>query len=178
MYVDGLETASFSLAATNLCDGKPCLVTFVSVGAEARLPFPLPIHRLRLFPGLVSPNTTRTLTSDAVAPLPYHGENSRWVEISRGANGVDITWHTFGWEQGAHQQVTVSLDPSGRTTVVTANVSSLWDRAIASAGGASNDHQGDASSNWSSSALNTTGATAVQITYIDSDPCFGASLFS
>ena len=47
----------------------------------------------------------------------YHTANSRWVEISRGLDGIDVTWDTIGWERAAHEQVKVTLDPAGRINI-------------------------------------------------------------
>ena len=114
------------------------------------------------------------MADTGLAPLEYHAENSRWVQISRGLDGVSVILDTFGWERGDHEQVVVSLDPSGGVMIATQNMSMMWDRAIASAGVLTGRAQ-TSRLNWTSSALNiTTGAAAVQITYIDSDPFFGA----
>ena len=47
--------------------------------------FPLPLYGLRLFHG----NFTEV---SSFAPQPFHDENSRWLKISKGLDGVDITW--------------------------------------------------------------------------------------
>jgi hypothetical protein len=117
----------------------------------------------------VSPNIT---VVDTFTPLTYHAENSRWVEISRGLDGVEIRWDTIGWEPEVHEQVTVSLDLAGGITITSTNDSSLtlYDRAIRAVTGIA----GDAAANWSSTArghANSSGTVGVQLAYIDSDPC-------
>ena len=167
VFVDGAQMMQTDWAH-KLCDGTPCPARFMSVGADAGTPLQLAVHRLRLYPGLVDPNATDP--TGTLFPLPYHAENSRWVEISRGLDGVDITWDTIGWE-GTHEHVKVTLDPAGGISITTQNVSALWDRAVASASGIAGDSFNAV--NWSSTALNTTGTFGLHIDYVDSDPCFG-----
>ena len=166
VFVDGVQMAQ-SERPLYMCGGVPCPTSFLAVGAGTGLPFPFQIHRLLLYSGLVSPNTTSSV-ANSFALLPFHADNSRWVEISRGLDGVDITWYRFGWERAAREQARVSLDPAGSVLVVAENISLLWDRAVASAGGITGDHA--AVTNWSSAALNSTGAVGLQVNYIDSDP--------
>eukprot|EP01051_Picozoa_sp_SAG22_P000949 SAG22_NODE_31_length_27697_cov_7.384376_20_plen_430_part_00 len=162
-FLDGVQMVQYD-RALKICDGAPCLASFVTVGTESQ-PLPFAIQQLRLMPGLVDPNTT---LSDSV--IPYRAENSRWLEISRGLDGVEIRWDTIGWEQATHEQVAVSLDPAGGITVTARNMSVLWDRAVASAGGVANDRA--AAANWTSATLNITGALGLHVGYVDSDPCF------
>ena len=165
VFVDGVQMAQ-SERPLEMCGGVSCPASFLAVGAGTGLPFPFQIHRLLLYSGLVSPNTTSSV-ANSFALLPFHAENSRWVEISRGLDGLDITWYHFGWERAAHEQARVSLDPAGSVLVVAENISLLWDRAVASAGGITGDHA--AVTNWSSAALST-GVVGLQVNYIDSDP--------
>ena len=169
VFLDGVQMMQ-SDRALALCDGVPCPVTFVAVGTEAEAPLRVAIHRLQLFSGLVDPNAT-SLTGSLFAPLSYHTANSRWVEISRGLDGIDVTWDTIGWERAAHEQVKVTLDPAGRISIKSRNVSALLDRAVASVGGITGDSA--TAANWSSTALNMTGTLGLHIDYVDSDPCFG-----
>ena len=161
-FVDGVQVAQSERSLQ-----MPSVATFLSVGAETEPSFPFAIHQLRLHSGIVSPNGTNPVTNSFV-PLPYHAENSRWVEISRGLDGLDVTWSTFGWERAAREQVKVSLDPAGGFVITAENASQLWDRAVASAGANAHDHT--AIANWSYAALNSTGAVGLHIDYIDSDP--------
>ena len=168
VFVDGVETANISTAYHDTCGDAPCAYNFLSVGSQpgGSSPFPLRVWRLRLFKGLIAPD----LQQDHFIPLPFHSANSRWVEISRGLDGVDITWDTIGWEQATHEQVKVTLDPAGGITVTARNMSVLWDRAVASAGGVTGDSA--ATANWTSRSLNTSGPVGLRVSYVDSDPCF------
>ena len=160
VFINGAPTGSERLD----WDGGPC-VSQIGRG------FPLAVRGLRVLENIIAvPSTAASEIAPVVPPLPYHAENSRWVEISRGLDGVEIIWDTIGWERATHERVTVSLDPTGGITVITRNASMLWDRAVASAGCVT----GDAATvgNWTSATLNRTGALGLHVGYVDSDPCF------
>jgi hypothetical protein len=170
ILVDGVAVASTS-KTNSLCDGvSRCPAIFFAVGglADGSAPFPLPVHHLRLYGGVVNlrdaPGSAQT---DAFTPLRYHAENSRWVKISRGADAVEITWDAFGWETVAHDQVQVMLEPTGNLLLKGTNASRLWDRAIGSVSGITKKSD---TANWTSAASYR--AEALQITYVESDPCY------
>eukprot|EP01051_Picozoa_sp_SAG22_P000970 SAG22_NODE_33_length_27588_cov_104.174652_1_plen_1765_part_00 len=166
VFVDGLQISSET--ALSECDEDACNYRLLSVGArrDGTMPFPLILWKLQLFKGLVAPDLLQQ--EDQYEPLPYHGTDSRWISISKGLDGVDINWDTFGWQPGAREGVQVMLHPEGDITISTRANSMLWDRAVASAGGATST----ATTNWTTTALNATVETAlgIQISYIDSDP--------
>ena len=98
-------------------------------------PFPLPIHRLRVFGDALSP---AQLDNSGLAPgdlLRYQPENSRTVRLSRGTDALEVTWDKFGWNADAHNHAQATLDSQGGITLRCDNTSTLWDRAVASAGG-------------------------------------------
>eukprot|EP01051_Picozoa_sp_SAG22_P002090 SAG22_NODE_89_length_21278_cov_16.698758_9_plen_638_part_00 len=160
VFIDGMPVRSERLD----WDGSSCV-------SEIGRGFPLAVRGLQVFDSITAIPSTTALETASFAPLPYHAENSRWVQISRGLDGVEIRWDTIGWERATHEQVTVSLDPAGGITAVTTrNTSLLWDRATASTGGVASDPA--AAANWTSATRNTTGALGLHVGYVDSDPCF------
>eukprot|EP01051_Picozoa_sp_SAG22_P018784 SAG22_NODE_3266_length_1820_cov_4.939570_1_plen_380_part_00 len=173
VFVDGIEdSGQHTPIGVPFCgDDGACAGVASAVGsaADGTGPFPPELHvfRLRLHPGIFDPNTT-TADDNRFDPLEYHNENTRWVKISRGLDGVDLEWWTFGWERAAHENVQVSLEPAGGIRLAAGNTSLLWNRAVASAGAVTDDRT--AVSNWTSAALNATGAIGIQIHYVDSDP--------
>eukprot|EP01051_Picozoa_sp_SAG22_P006922 SAG22_NODE_469_length_10143_cov_5.595181_4_plen_929_part_00 len=175
VFIDGIEDGGQRTSVgVPFCDGDgACAGVGRAVGSasDGTAPFPLELHvfRLRLHPGILDPNITAA-ADNRFEPLVYHSENSRWVEISRGLDGVDITWSTFGWERAAHANVQISLEPAGGIRLAAGNASMLWNRAMASAGAVTDDSP--AVSNWTTAALNTSGAIGIRIDYVDSDPCF------
>ena len=175
-FVDGLQVAREVRMQTACELDDSCQTRLVAVGSseDGTRYFRLPISRLRLSPGIR--NSTEF---DAFSPLPFHAENSRWLEISTGLDGVDMTWDTFGVLHplsGAHithEQVMVSLKPTGDIAITAGNDSalSLWDRSISAVSGIAGDVTAE---RWTSTALhfNTNRTAGVQIAYIGSDPCF------
>eukprot|EP01051_Picozoa_sp_SAG22_P008939 SAG22_NODE_711_length_7740_cov_3.405837_3_plen_988_part_00 len=141
VFIDGMPVRSERLD----WDGGSCI-------SEIGRGFPLAIRGLQVLDSIAIPSTGLQ-TAPPFVPLPYHAENSRWVEISSGLDGVEIRWDTIGWERATHEQVSVALDPAGGITVTARNMSVLWDRAVASAGAVANDHA--ATTNWTSAMLNT-----------------------
>jgi hypothetical protein len=148
-----------------------CPVTLFAIGGlpSGAAPFPLPFDHLRLYNGLwTSADEPGSVGADTFVPLRYHAENSRWVEISRGPDAVDITWDTLGWDTAAHEQVRVTLEPTGDLMLLPrTNASRLWDRAVASAA-ATTDRRDVA--NWTSASPHH--AEALHIVYAESDPCY------
>eukprot|EP01051_Picozoa_sp_SAG22_P001950 SAG22_NODE_82_length_21749_cov_10.719769_7_plen_864_part_00 len=175
VFIDGIEDrGQCTSVGVPFCDGDgACAGVGRAVGsaADGTAPFPPDLHvfRLRLHPGILDPNITAA-ADNRFEPLEYHNENTRWVEISRGLDGVDITWSTYGWERAAHENVQISLEPAGGIKLAAGNASLLWNRAVASAGAVTDDRA--TVSNWTAAALNTSGAIGIRIDYADSDPCF------
>jgi hypothetical protein len=150
LLVDGLVASSASEMSAFCGVTRHCPTTFFAVGGrpDGSAPFPMAVHHPRLYDGILTPQGMSGSThADNFGPLGYHSENSRWVEISRGPDAVDITWDTLGWDAAAHEQVRVTLEPTGDLRLKGANASRLWDRAITSASG-STDHRDVA--NWTS----------------------------
>jgi hypothetical protein len=89
--------------------------------------------------------------------------------LSRGIDALEVQWDTLGWNAEAHDHVHATLDSLGGISLRCDNVSMLWDRAVASAGGVT----GSEVSNWTAVALASgTAGIELHIRYIDSDPCF------
>jgi hypothetical protein len=134
ILVDGVAAAS-ARETPSLCDVvSSCSVQFFTVGrlSDGSGPFPLPIHDLRLYSRVVTPaDVYRPAQLVRFAPLRFYEENSRWVEFSCGADTMD-TWNTFGWDAAAHEQVRVTLEPTGALQLKGMNASLMWDRAVAS----------------------------------------------
>jgi hypothetical protein len=169
MLVDGVLAASVR-ETPSLCGVGGCPTQFFTVGglSDGSGPFPLPIHDLRLYSGVLPPaDASGSAQMVRFAPLRFHEENSRWVELSRGADAVQITWDTFGWDAAAHEQVWVTLEPTGDLQIRAENTTQLWDRAVASASGITDLRT---VSNWTSAASH--GAETLRIEYMDSDPCY------
>ena len=113
-------------------------------------PFPLAIHHLRLYSGIMtSADLSGSTHADHFDPLRYHAENSHWIEISRGPDAVDIMWDTIGWDASAHEEVQVTLEPTGDLRLRGINASRLWERAVASVSSIT-DHRDV--TNWTSAA--------------------------
>jgi hypothetical protein len=135
--------------------------------------FAIPIYRLRLYTGAVAPADLFGHT-ESFALMEYHAKNSRWVQVSAGADAIQVTWDTFGWDAVAHEQVHITLDPTGELVAEAENTSALWDRAVGSCSGVSNHrHIG----NWTSAALLSSARGSqlqnrLQVKYLDSDPCY------
>ena len=148
------------------------VASVLSVGASptGTSAFPLHIFRLRIFAGLVDCNLTQSALFDSSPP--FHGENSQWFYMSRGDDGVDMSWSVIGWERAVHKQVSVHLEPDGSLVLGADNVSSLWDRAVASVCGKGVTGNVLATSEWSSSAMNTTRSPGLLVSYVTSDPCY------
>lgn len=164
VFVDGELSAVVSLDST--------LASVLSVGASptGTSAFPLHMFRLRIFAGLVDCNVTQpTLVGSS---FPFHGENSQWFYMSRGVDGVDLRWSTFGWERSVEKHTRVHLEPDGSLVLSADNVSSMWDRAVASVGSRAVTGDGPATTNWSSSAMNTTRSPGLLVKYESSDPCY------
>ena len=169
---DGQPVASSQLDAS-LCGDVLCPVNFFAIGAQpdGTAPFPLPLHRLRVFEGALSPSeldTSGLLTNGDL--LRYQPQNSRSVKLSRGTDALEITWDTIGWNAATHDQVHATLDYLGGVRLRCDNVSWLWDRAVASTGaiitGNTEVH------NWTSSMLASAASIGLRVHCIDSDPCF------
>lgn len=174
VFVDGVRMPTQTDQHKNGSVFRSCSVSISAIGAKAdgtaSLPPQIHVHRIRFHPGLVDPNSTEP-SDNNFAPIEYHAEMSRWVEISRGLDGVTIIWDTIGWEKAAHEQISLSLDPAGDILVSASKRSVMWERAIVSAGSVAGDFGAAATVDWaSSSALNSTDGAAVRLHYIDSDP--------
>jgi hypothetical protein len=88
MVASTMETPVFCGVASS------CLTNFFAVGGlpDGSGTFPLAVHHLRLYSGIVTlADLSGTTHAGHFGPLRYHAENSRWVEISRGPDAVDIT---------------------------------------------------------------------------------------
>ena len=136
--------------------------------ADGTAPFQLPIHRLRLFASALEPtelDVSGLLVGDVAR---YQPENSRSMMLSRGIDALEVQWDTLGWNAEAHDQVHATLDSLGGISLRCDNVSMLWDRAVASAGGVTLSDV----SNWTSAALASYARIGLHIRYVDSDPCF------
>jgi hypothetical protein len=169
LLVDGVPGAVSEIQSLCGVTGG-CPITFFAVGGlpDRSATFPLPIHHLRLYSGVLNPtDASESVHKEHFAPLRYHAENSRWVELSRGPDAVDITWDTFGWDARTHEQVRVTLERTGDLLLTGTNTSRLWDRTVASASGITG--QLDVA-NWTSAAPQ--GAEALHIVYAESDPCY------
>jgi hypothetical protein len=170
LLVDGVAVISAS-ETPSLCGlSNGCPTIFLGVGGlpDGSTPFPLPVHHLRLYSGIVTPaDPYGSAHTESFAPLRFHEENSRWVELSRGADAMDITWDTFGWDAAAHEQVRVTLQPTGNLLLHGTNASQVWDRAAASAAGIAD---GRDVTNWTSARQHR--ADALRIIYAESDPCY------
>lgn len=166
VFIDGVQMAAQSEPRSAQCS-EGCPVTFVAVSDPVR-PFPLPLHHLLIMPGIVSPAAVQPAS---FAPLVHRAENMRWVEVSSGPDGVDVTWDTVGFEASIHEQVKVTLDTTGGLTATTQNFSShMWNQVVPSAGRVVADTEG--ARNWTTAELNTSGIGGFRIRYLDSDPCF------
>jgi hypothetical protein len=146
---------------------------FFAVGGlpDGSAPFPLAVHHLQLYSRVLNPvDAPRFAHTDGFAPLRYHAENSRWVELSRGLDAVDMTWDTIGWDAAAHEQMRVTLEPTGNLLLHSTNASRLWDRAVASASGATDRRD---VANWTSAAPHRVDSVAaLRVAYVESDPCY------
>jgi hypothetical protein len=152
---------------------RPKNPSFFAVGGlpDGSSPFPLPICHLRLYSGVVTPpDLSGSVQADACAPLSYHEANSRWVEISRGTDAVEVAWRNFGRGVTAHDETRITLEPSGSLLLHGANSSQLWDRAVTSASGMTDAR---VVTNWTSVALAAAGFTDdLRILHVESDPCY------
>jgi hypothetical protein len=174
LLIDGMVAAPVS-EGVSICgvgSASHCYTTFFAVGGlpDGSDPFPLPVHHLRLYIGIMDPTGTSmpgSVHTDDFSPLRYHMENSRWVEISRGPDAMDITWNTIGWDAANHEQVQVTLEPTGNLLVKGTNASQLWNRAVASVAAITD---GRDISNWTTTT--SYGAVALSINYLESDPCY------
>ena len=169
-FVDEQLMASFEVDTAQRGRGDAlCPVNFFAIGgrADGTAPFPLPIHRLRVFGTALMPEQLDGSGLAVGDMLRYQPENSRAIHLSRGTDALEVTWDTFGWDAAAHDHVHATLDSLGGISLRCDNSSTLWDRAVASAlrGVA---YQFDAS-NWTSAALASVG---LRVRYIDSDACF------
>ena len=169
VFIDGVARSTYHVDAN--------IANVVSVGANSagEDAFPFRIVHLGIYPGLISPNTTHSTNKRLITPLPYHEQNQKWVEISRGMDGVDIMFDTIGWDKSTHEQVKVILDPAGSISITTNRSSSLRDHALASAGDIA-DRDRAAAANQSSP--NATGALGVKVRLKASDPVSQRSLAS
>jgi hypothetical protein len=136
--------------------------------ADGTAPFPLPIHRLRLFASALEPTELDVSGLSVGDVARYQPENSRSMMLSRGVDALEVQWDTVGWNAEAHDQVHATLDSLGGISLRCDNVSMLWDRAVASAGGVTLSDV----SNWTSAALASDAGIGLRIRYVDSDPCF------
>ena len=170
-FVDGEQRATLQLEDATACGDTVCPVNIFAIGgrADGTAPFQLPIHRLRLFASALEPtelDVPGLLVGDVAR---YQPENSRSVMLSRGIDALEVQWDTLGWNAEAHDHVHATLDSLGGISLRCDNVSMLWDRAVASAGGVTLSDV----SNWTTAALaSDTAGIGLQIRYIDSDPCF------
>ena len=150
---------------------EACPTSFFAVGGlpDGSPAFPVAIHQLRLYDAITDtvPRVPLVGADANFAPPHFHAENSRWAEISRGADAIDITWDTIGWDVSAHEQVRVTLEPTGDLRLRGTNASQLWDRAVASASGVTDSRDGV---NWTSTASQR--AEVLRIAYAESDPCY------
>jgi hypothetical protein len=170
ILIDGVAAASMSKMPSRCGVESSCPVVFFAVGGlpDRSVPFPLPIHNLRLYSGVVNPaDESESMPVERLAALRFHKENSRWVKLSRGADAMDITWDICGWEGAVHEQVRVALEPTGGLRLKGTNASQLWDRAVASASSVTGYRD---VTNWTSAALH--GANMLRINYVESDPCY------
>eukprot|EP01045_Picozoa_sp_COSAG04_P013769 COSAG04_NODE_994_length_8876_cov_9.074763_2_plen_2355_part_01 len=151
--------------------GTLCPVNFFAIGgrADGTAPFPLPIHRLRVFGNALSPGELEGSGLAVGDLLRFQPENSRTIRLSRGTDALEVTWDTFGWNAAAHDHVHGTLDSLGGVGLRCDNVSTLWDRAVASAGGTAGQLN---VSNWTSAALSSDASVGLRVRYIDSDACF------
>ena len=126
VFVDGNETASLTRSA-KACGDTACPAAFTAVGAgqSGASPFLLPIYQLRVHSGLIEPLESHSSGSSFV-PLQHNAANSRWLSISRGADGIEMDWEAVGWESAVHEHVRLSLDPTGNLLLFSRNVSKLW----------------------------------------------------
>ena len=170
-FVDGQQAGRLQLDASMVCDDALCPVNFFAVGgrSDGTASFPLPLHRVRLFEGALEPSELDTSGGQVGDLVRFQPENSRSIKLSRGTDALDITWNTIGWNAAAHDHVHVELDYLGGVSLRCNNVSSLWDRAVASTGAITG---GSDIGNWTSSALESDASTGLRVRYIDSDPCF------
>jgi hypothetical protein len=168
LLVDGVVEVPASEWYYNEASG--CPTNFFAVGGlpDGSAPFPLPIHSLRLYSGILEhTDMSGSVNTDVFAPLRYHAENSRWLELSRGPDAVVITWDILGFDVTVHEQVRVKIEPTGGLTLRGANASRLWDRAVASAAVMTDRRD---MTIWNSAASH--GAQRLRINYMESDPCY------
>ena len=164
--VDDDQIGLIQVEAT-MCNGALCPTNFYAIGnrADGSAPFLFPLHRLRIFEGVI---TDQWLLDGRTERLEYMPENSRSVRISRGIDALEITWDKVGWRSTAHNHVHVRLEATGDITMQCNNVSSLWDQAVMSTARIT-ALQG--AGNWSSSTLPVAPAGAIA-RYRYSDPCY------
>jgi hypothetical protein len=159
------------LGDAKACGDTVCPVNIFAIGGrtDGTAPFQLPIHRLRLFASALEPTELDASGLMAGDLARYQPENSRSIMLSRGIDALEVQWDTLGWNAEAHDHAHATLDSLGGISLRCDNVSMLWDRAVASAGGVTLSDV----SNWTSAALASgTAGIGLQIRYIDSDPCF------
>ena len=168
--IDGQHLGSALQVELELCGDVPCAANFFSVGgrADGSAPFPLPVHRLRIYDTSLQPDRIAIIDSPGQL-LQYHSVDSRNVKLSRGTDALEVTWDTFGWSYSTHQHVSVSFGRAGDTFIRCDNVSSLWDRAVRSA---SHLSDGRDVMNYSAAALPAARRVGLRVRYVDSDPCF------
>ena len=96
-FVDGELHASVQLE-TQTCSDALCSVNFFAIGgrADGTAPFQLPIHRLRVFAGALSPSKLDASGLPTGDLAQYQPENSRSVMLSRGTDALEVQWDTMG----------------------------------------------------------------------------------
>ena len=169
-FIAGQPAGSLQLGAST-CDDALCPVNIFAVGSQAdgTVPFPLPLHRLRIFEGALDPTQLDASGVQAGYLLRYQPESSRSIKLSRGSDAVEITWDTVGWSAATHEHVHAELDHVGGVSLRCNNVSSLWDRAVASTGTLTGELD---VRNWTFSTLPSVASTGLHVRYNNSDPCF------
>ena len=98
-FLDGGLQASVQLEATQ-CSEALCPVNFFAIGgrADGSAPFQLPIHRLRIFAGALSPSELDASGLPVGELARYQPENSRSIMLSRGTDAIEVKWDTVGCE--------------------------------------------------------------------------------
>jgi hypothetical protein len=166
--VEGAVSVEEQLEVSSCGDGV-CPTNFFAIGGRADgTPFPLPIHRLRLFAGALSQRSLEGASLTSGVLQQWQPENSRTIQLSRGTDALELEWNTLGWNAAVHNHVHTTLDSLGGVSLRCSNVSVLWDRAV---GSAASIALADIS-NWTSTTLDSDASIGLHMRYIDSDPCF------
>jgi hypothetical protein len=172
-YVDA------SLAGTlapRLSASTPSHVVSIGARADGSSSFTLKLHRIRIFDKVLTPDEIDASGLLGMGEtLAFHGQNTRWLHLSRGTDALSVDWSTIGSGADTEKDVSVTLDAHGDITVGCTNVSSLWDQALISAAGITDRRSTE---NLTSATVSHTASIEARFRYVQSDPCFVSAAWS